>query len=109
MQLLKLQPKHYASIEQWNATHENKYVICSTQYGDCVEYSEEMEAYLQDAETIGMRITNTEIRGVTYDWERNRCIIQIADEFFPVHEFDCTAEWTSDDCVAAIQSLVDNQ
>ena len=74
-----------------------------------IEYSQEMEAYLQDAETIGVRITNTEIRGVTYDWERNRCIIQIADEFFPVHEFYCTAEWTSADCVSAIQSLVDNQ
>lgn len=106
MQLLKLQPKHFALIEQYNSTSDTKYVICSTKYGECITYSSEIEIFLVDAEAIGVKITNAEIIGVTYDWLNSKCIIQIADEFFPTHEFNCTEEWSSVDCQAAINSLL---
>ena len=104
-QLLKIQEKHIQLIESWNVANEDKYVVCSTQWGECVTYTPEIEAYLQDAEPIGVSITNREIIGVIYDWERSKAIITIADEFFPTHEFDCTGDWTTQDCINAINSI----
>ncbi len=46
---------------------------------------------------------DTTITKVAYDWENDKAYITIADTNFPgPHEFDCTEEWTIEDCQNAI-------
>src|SRR5690554_2773480 len=46
---------------------------------------------------------NKTITNVKYDWNNEKAYITIADTNFPgPHEFDCTATWTEQDCIDAI-------
>ncbi len=46
---------------------------------------------------------DTTITKVQYDWENDVAYITIADTNFPgPHEFECTDEWTIEDCQTAI-------
>lgn len=43
------------------------------------------------------------IKEVTYDWTRSKAIITLSND--EVYEFDCTENWTYQDCLEAIQGL----
>jgi hypothetical protein len=46
---------------------------------------------------------DTTIIKVSYDWENELAYITISDTNFPgPYEFECTEEWTSEECQAAI-------
>jgi hypothetical protein len=54
--------------------------------------------YLPDVTDI-----DTEIVAVNYNWQDEKAYITIADPYQPgPHEFECTEEWTIDECEAAI-------
>lgn len=104
MELILLEEKHIELVQEWNSSHENQYIICDSKYGLCVTYSQEMHDYLIDAKTIGLKPTDKTITGVQYDWLNAKVYITIADELFPSHGFECTSNWTYQDCVDAIQN-----
>lgn len=56
--------------------------------------------YLPDITPI-----NKTILDVKYDWQQMKAYITIADQFRPgPYEFDCQHDWSSQDCIDAINS-----
>jgi hypothetical protein len=66
---------------------------------------EALQDYFADRERKEVKEVDTTIKSVRYDWDNNKAYILIADEDYPDEiEFDCTTDWTTQDCQNAINS-----